>query len=222
MAVTEHEADIGQVVLEIGEITEGPLLPSSRPKKQKPVTVCEAIANRKKFSGKPIAIVGRIECGSSLIDHVCFLAEERCQQRFDTDGFTSPNKVLIVNYWEEGMPKPPAITPETDGSALLRKLSKVRKTTSLGQHKVQQFKTEGAQTFSYLADVEVNDEWGIAYGLFFTAKALRNDGCTEVTGCAVFNGAPVALITTPNALHALHTEEQTNFIAVPANAKATR
>jgi hypothetical protein len=53
-------------------------------------------------------------------------------------------------------------------------------------------------TFSQLADVA--DEWGIAYGLFFTAPKLRKDDCDNELGCGGFDGAPVALITLPNAL----------------------
>ncbi len=199
-----HDVDVGSIMLQIGEITEGPLVPVKRPKKEKPVTVCESLADPKKFSGKPIAIVGRIECGASLVDHVCFLAESRCEQPVRTDGHAWPNKVLIVDYWEEGMPKPPSTMPEIDHATLVKKLLLVGQSTTLGLHKEPQFKAEGQTiTFSQLADVA--DEWGIAYGLFFTAPKLRKDDCDNELGCGGFDGAPVALITLPNALLPLNT-----------------
>jgi Carboxypeptidase regulatory-like domain len=201
-AVTEHDVNVGSILLQIGEITEGPVVPVGRPNKEKPITVCESLADSKKFSGEPIAIVGRIECGASLIDRVCFLTEGRCKQPVKTDGYAWPNKVLIVNYWEEGMPKPPSTVPEIDHATLLKKLSLVGKSTTLGLHKEPQFKTEGQTiTFSHLADVK--DEWGIAYGLFFTAPKLRKDSCGDEIGCGGFDGAPVALIALPNALRPL-------------------
>ena len=72
MAANERDINVGQVMLQIGEVAEGPLVPVRRPKKKQPVTVCESLADRNKFSGEPVAIVGRIECGASLIDQVCF------------------------------------------------------------------------------------------------------------------------------------------------------
>jgi hypothetical protein len=205
-ASTEHDVNVGSIMLQIGEITEGPLIPVKRPKKEKPVTVCESLADHKKFSGKPIAIVGRIECGASLIDHVCFLVEDRCDQPNRTDGHAWPNKVLIVNYWEEGMPKPPSTIPEIDQATLVKKLSLVGKSTVLGLHKEPRFKAEGQTvTFSHLADVK--DEWGIAYGLFFTTPKLRKGDCDDESGCGGFDGAPVALITLPNALRPLNADD---------------
>jgi hypothetical protein len=205
-AATERDANIGSIMLQIGEIAEGPLVPVKRPKKEKPVTVCETLADPKKFSGKPVAIVGRIECGASLIDHVCFLAEDRCDQPVTTDGYPWPNKVLIVNYWEEGMPKPPSTMPEVDQATLLKKLSIVARNSTLGLHKEPRFKMEGQSiTFSHLADVK--DEWGIAYGLFFTAPKLQKDGCGDEIGCGGFDGAPAALITLPNALRPIDTKD---------------
>ena len=97
-AAIGHDVDIGSVVLEIGEMTEGPVVPAKRTKKAKRVTVCEALADPKKFSGKPAAIVGRVDCENSRIDRVCFLAEDHCDQAATTGAYTWPNKVLIVDY----------------------------------------------------------------------------------------------------------------------------
>lgn len=201
-SATDHDVDVGVIVLQIGEVTEGPLVPVKARKKAKPVTVCEALANRKKFSGKPLAIVGRMDCGISLVDHVCFLAQDHCEQPVTTDGYAWPNKVLIVDYSEEGMPKPPATTPEIDQNTLMKTLSLIRKTATLGLHREPRFKTEGRTiTFSHFADV--NDEWGMAYGLVFTAPNLRKDDCGDEIGCGGFDGAPIAVITLPNAVRTL-------------------
>jgi hypothetical protein len=113
--------------------------------------------------------------------------------------------VLIVNYWEEGMPKPPSTMAEIDQATLLKKLSLVGRSTTLGLHKEPLFKTEDQRiTFSHFADVK--DEWGVAYGLFFTAPKLRKDGCGDELGCGGFDGAPVALITLPNALRPIDSD----------------
>ncbi len=202
-AAAGHDVNTGSIMLQFGEITEGPLTAAKKARREKPITVCESLADPKKFSGKPVAIVGRIECGASLIDHVCFLDEDRCEKPVITDGYTWPNKVLIIDYWEKGMPKPPSRRPAIDQSTLMQKLLLVRNTTSLGLHEEPQFKSNGQTiTFSRLADVK--DEWGIAYGLFFTAPKLRQDGCGDEIGSGGFDEAPVALITMPDALHPVH------------------
>jgi hypothetical protein len=104
------------------------------------------------------------------------------------------------------MPKPPSTLPEIDQATLLKKLSLLRNTTTLGLHQEPRFKTEGQTiTFSHLEDVK--DAWGIAYGLFLTAPKLRNDGCSDELGCGGFDGAPAALITLPNTLRVLNTEK---------------
>src|SRR4051794_35583456 len=105
------------------------------------------------------------------------------------------------------MPKPPSTMLAIDQAALSKKLSLVGKSTTLGLHKEARFKTEGQSiTFSHLADVK--DEWGIAYGLFFTAPKLRKDGCGDELGCGGFDGAPVALVTLPDALRPLSNDKK--------------
>lgn len=81
------------------------------------------------------------------------------------------------------MSKPPATVPEIDQTALLTKLSLVDKSSTLDLRQ---------------------DEWGIAYGLFFTSPRSREDGCGDEVGCGGFDGAPAALITLPNALRPLN------------------
>ena len=65
------------------------------------------------------------------------------------------------------MPKPPPTVPELDRATLAKKLSAVRKSTTLGVHREPQFKADGRTiTFSHFVDVK--DEWGMAYGSVFT------------------------------------------------------
>ena len=206
-ASTGQDLDLGVFVMEIGEVNEGPMFGEggSEYLKLKPMTVCEALAGRKKLGNKPVAIVGRIDCGISLIDRVCFLTEERCEQPVVTGGHAWPNKVVIVDYWEEGMPKLPPVAPEIDQSTLLKKLAKIRKTTTLGMHKEPRFKTAGT-TLSFSHFVDVKDQWGLAYGLFFTPPNLRKSGCGDEVGCGGFDGAAAALITAPNSIRKLNAE----------------
>src|SRR5205085_626494 len=129
-APASRYVDVGSIQLPIGAISEGPMFGVKKLKKEKPVTVCESLARFNEFNGKPIAIVGRIECGTSRIDHICFLVEDRCERPVRTDGYVWPNKLLIIDYWDEGMPKPPSTAPAIDLNALVRKLSMLRKATT--------------------------------------------------------------------------------------------
>jgi hypothetical protein len=183
---TERDVYVGLVVLEIGEVTEGPMFPVKPLKKLKPMTVCEALASREQFTGKQVAIVGRIECESDREDHVCLLAEDLCEHPITTDGYAWPNRVLVVDYWENGLPRPSSVRPEIDQDALKRKLSLVRKRTTPG-----------------LPREPVPGRWGVAYGVLFTAPRLQKENCGDALGCGGFDGVPIALITLPDTLQAL-------------------
>ena len=166
------------------------------------LSVCEILSDLQKYRGKDLAILGRIDCGNSLIDHVCFLAEDRCERPLTIEGHVWPNQVLIVDNWEEGIPKPPTRKPEITQDTLVQKLSLVRRRTKLGLHKEPRFKNKGHTiTFSHMADV--NDEWAVAYGMLFAASKLRKPPCNDEIGCGGFLGAPVALIITVENLHTL-------------------
>ncbi|MGC4051251.1 MAG: carboxypeptidase-like regulatory domain-containing protein [Paludibaculum sp.] len=197
--LTEQDVNVGRVVLEVGEITEGPLIPDQTRTVVKPMTVCESLANRKKLAGKPVAIVGRIECGASFIDHNCFLVEDRCVRPVTSDGGVWPNQVYLLDYWEEGTPRPPSSWPKFDESVLAQKLSLIGRSTTLGMHREPSFKMDGSGLM-YAGSAEVKDEWGIAYGTFFSAPRLQKPGCEDEVGCGGFIGAPAALITLPHGL----------------------
>lgn len=167
-------------MLGLGDITEGPVVPARSVKKAKPVTVCEALAGRESLSGKPAAIVGRIECGGSLDSDGCFLTEDNCKHPVTSDGNTWPDKVLILDYWEDEMPRPPQLTPEIDKRTLANKLSLVRSRTT------------------------INDDWGVAYGVIFTAHNPQN---------RVFEGAPIAIVCTPNGARVRRAHQSAKRIA---------
>jgi hypothetical protein len=166
----------------------------------KPVTVCEVLGNPKAFSGRPVVIVGLLECDWSVIDHTCYLAEDRCDRPVTTEGYVWPNKILLAGYWEEGMPRPPTRKPKVDSAAVFQKIQFLRTTTTLGFHKEPRFKTEG-DTITSFEMTDVKDEWGVEYGNLFTARTLKKDGCdSDEVGCGGFQGAPVALIMKSEAL----------------------
>ena len=105
------------------------------------------------------------------------------------------------------MPKPPAHTPEIDPDVLAQKMSALHRSTRPSVHKEPRFKTQGSTiTFSHMADV--NDEWGVAYGLLFAAPKLRSENCGDALGCGGFDGAPVVLIVTPDNLRSLNATAQ--------------
>src|SRR5579862_5764358 len=124
----------------------------------KPVTVCEVLSNPQNFGDKPVAIVGRLDCTFS-IENSCYLVEDRCGQPFVSDGKTWPNKIWI----EFVFPAAPKSNVEIGPSALSDCISAVRKSTSLGTHRVMLLKSkDGVLVPDRWSDQP--DEWGVAYG----------------------------------------------------------
>ena len=171
----------------------------------KPVTVCEVLGDMPQYSGKDVAILGRLDCSISLIDRTCFLAQDQCERPITTEGHVWPSKILVADYWEEGMPKPPSGNPQIDEPSLIEKLLLLRKTTKLSLHKEPQFKPEG-RTITFTRFADVKDEWGIAYGKVFSTPKLKKDNCGDEMGCGGFHGAPVGLIINPNSLRSFKDE----------------
>ena len=66
----------------------------------KPVTVCEVMGDLPNYDGKDLAILGRLDCESGLIDRTCFLAEDQCERPIATAGHVWATKILI----DEGIP----------------------------------------------------------------------------------------------------------------------
>jgi hypothetical protein len=152
----------------------------------KPVTVCEVLGDLPKFSGKGLAILGRLDCQSSLIDRTCFLAQDHCERPITTEAFVWPTNIWIAEYWDEGIPKPPSANPLIDEPTLIDKLSLLRKTTKLRSHRKDVFKTLNG--------------WGVAYGKVYSSPQLESKPSCVDKGCRGFRGAPVALIINRDSL----------------------
>ena len=139
------------------------------------VTVCELLRNAHKYEGKNLAVLGRLDCGHSLIDNPCYLAEDKCSS-------------IAIIPWEIGLPKPPELFPQIAPANLKKKLSRIRNTTKLGTHREPQFRMDAdkhALTFSGFANTK--DAWAIAYG--------------QVVSIPKYGGAndpPLALIIGPD------------------------
>ena len=195
----DHDFELGTLVQPIGEVTEGPMFPVKATKLVKPVTVCDVLADLDRFSGRPIAIVGRLDCSWSLTDHTCHLAEHKCERPVATQGFVWPNKILLMEDWEEGMPKPPTENPEIESAALLQKLSLISQTTRLGFHKEPLFRGKD-HTIIFTRMAELKDMWSAVFGRLFATPNLKKDGCGDELGCGGFDGAPAAIIIKPGSI----------------------
>ncbi len=164
-----------------------------------PVTVCEALANLKRFSGKPIAVVGRLDRHASLVDSTSYLAEDKCERPVTVEGNTWPNKILVWGAWEKGMPRPPKDNPAIDYAAVLQKILGISKNTQLGFHKKPVFKADGRMiVFSQMSNVK--DNWGAAYGRLVAVSKEKKFGCGDADGCDGFDGAVAVLIIKPTSL----------------------
>lgn len=156
-----------------------------------PVTVCRVLADPKKLSRMPVAIVGRLDCPDMVLEHPCWLEEDNCTGPFVSNGRTWPNKIWI----EFAFPATPKSNVEIKASSLRDSLSVLRKSTKLGTHRVMWFTNkEGTIVPDKWSDQA--DEWGIAYGRLVITKALQN-----------YSGAGVALKINPNDLRSIRNEE---------------
>jgi len=164
-----------------------------------PVTVCEASANLKRFSGKLIAVVGRLDRDASLVDSTSYLAQDKCERPVTLEGKEWPNKILVWGEWEKGMPRPPRDNLEIDYAAVVQKILGISKNTQLGFHKEPAFKTEGRTiVLSQMRDVK--DNWGAAYGRLVGVSKEKKFGCSDADGCEGFDGAVAVLIINPASL----------------------
>jgi hypothetical protein len=175
----------------------------------KPVTVCEVFDDLKKYGNSVVAVVGRMEVMGSLIDHYEYLSQSHCDQPLVTQGYVWPTKILIWQYWEEGMPKPPTDEPQFDRDVLVKKLAAVRKVTALGSHNEYRLDKRGVP-----GEVSVPNDWVIVYGRAFVSPHLAKEPCEEV-GCNGFTGhAPVVIMVDPKNIRILN--EDATTISSPA------
>jgi hypothetical protein len=198
-----QDINIGTVVLQIGEVMEGPVSPVKISKQVKPVTVCDVLADLRRFGGKAIMVVGRLDRRVSLADSTCYLAEDRCERQVTIEGNMWPNKILVWGEWEKGMPRPPRANPQMDYAAVLQKISAISINTTLGFHREPLLKAQGRTiVFSQMGDVR--DNWGVAYGRLVAVSKGKKFGCGDGDSCEGFDGAPAVLIINPESLHTFY------------------
>jgi hypothetical protein len=200
---TSNDIDVGTVTLEIGEVTEGPMWPVKRPRKIKPLTVCELLGNLKQYTNTDVAVVGRMDQAGGLIDHYEYLVQHHCKHPIVTEGHVWPSKILIWSQSQDGMPKAPSDQPELDHKVFMEKFAALHRNTKLGSHKEPRFKKEGSTiSFSHLADVR--DDWVVAYGRIVSFPKLLTEPCGDRPGCGGFTGgAPVMIIVELKNVHTI-------------------
>lgn len=165
----------------------------------KVLTVCEVLGDVNRYANTVEAVVGRMERSVSVIDHYEFLSQDRCAHPVITHGHVWSNKIQILAYWEEGMPKPPGDRPKLQQTVVATKLAIVRKTTKLGSHQEPRLTPEG-----HPSAVAIPNEWAIVYG-----RILRNPNIEDDCGAAGCGGDDVRLIiiAEPNQIHKLANDE---------------
>ncbi len=154
----------------------------------KPVTVCEVLADTKRLSTSPVAVLGRLYCPPS-IENACWLTEDHCDQPVKYAGRTWLSKIWI----EFAQPETQKLKVEIDPAVLREKLSVIRKTTRLGIHQTMLFNSkDGVLVPDRWSDEP--DEWAVVYGRISISNALRH-----------YSGAAVAI--SRNDFHAIKDED---------------
>lgn len=150
----------------------------------KPLTVCEVLANAKTLTGKLVAVMGRLDCPFNLIENPCWLVEDHCAKPAVFRGQVWPNKIWIATAnlatSKSSFEVEPAVLRET--------LAALRKTTSLGTHRIMRLQKK----YRVLVPdkrVDVPDEWGLAYGRIVIERGLQHN-----------SGAALALRIDPHDL----------------------
>ncbi len=165
------------------------------------VTVCELLENRSHYADTPVAVIGRYEQSNSIIDHYEFLAQDGCDPKITTQEHVWPNRIMVWPWpaSEAGMPKAPSDTPTFSQTDLAEKLLLVRKTSKLGVHKEPRLKKGGG-----LLEVDVPNDWVVAYGRIMTAPDLSTGQCGEYD-CRGFHRAPLILVVERRNVRAIST-----------------
>lgn len=163
-----------------------------------PFTVCEVLADVSQFADKAV-VVGRLESSGSLIDYSEFLSQDECEHPIITHGHHWSTEILVWARWEAGMPKPPTEKVTSEPSILAAKLQSVRRTTELGSHREQYFRSDG-HVLSYAGTATKLNEWAVIYGRIVRMPSLDKD--CGAGGCGGDN-VPLAIIAEPYNVHQL-------------------
>jgi hypothetical protein len=156
----------------------------------KPATVCEVLADTKRFQGKPVAVLGRLDCIFTF-ESACYLVEDRCDRPSVSDDHTWPNKIWLQFIF----PATPKSNVQIDAAVLDEKQALVRTSTKLGTHRVMLLKKkDGVLVLDKWSDQP--DEWAVVYGRILITKALQH-----------YSGADVALELNPNDLRSFKDDD---------------
>lgn len=181
------------------------------------VTVCEVLGDLRHYTNTDVAIVGRMERNVSLIDHYEFISQDHCEHPVITHGYLWSNKIQILTGEDAGILKPPGDEPKLAHSAIIAKLSIIRKTTKLGFHQEPRFRADG-RVISYSHMASVPNEWAVVYGRIMTVPKLDEDCGSEGCGGDDF---PLIVIAESYNIHRLD-EDATPLPAEGSKSDSTK
>jgi hypothetical protein len=162
------------------------------------LSVCEVVGGVNLYADAVVAVVGRMERSTSLVDHSEFLSQDRCEHPIVTHGHKFPNKIQIWTDWEQGMPMPPEDQPKLERQVLAAKLSVVRRATALGSHQEPQFSADGHPTTA-----SVPNQWAVVYGRIVRTPRLDED--CGAGGCGG-DDVPLIIIAKSHQIHTLRSD----------------
>ena len=177
---------------------------AASPRDSTPVTaVCDLIRHAASYNKRDVIAIGRLDCSSSLVDTVCFLAEDECDRPIVTNNHRWPTKTLL--QIERSSADDPEGNLRPDDPRIADKLASLQKSTKLSSHRqfVLRQGKDGKMTPDYIT---APDRWGIVYGrVHFSKKQLQSENdCEGPAGDSCgFYGAPVLIRTSTNAVMAL-------------------
>jgi hypothetical protein len=163
----------------------------------KVLTVCEVLADVKRYANSAVIVVGRMERSVDLTDHYEFLSEDQCEHPVITHQHVWSNKIQVWTSSDKGMPKPLHAKLQLEQSTLAAKLLAVQRTTKLGTHEEPYFKKNG-NSFEYAGQRAIPNEWAVAYGRIVRRRNLNEDCGSE--GCGGDN-VPLILTAEPYNVH---------------------
>jgi hypothetical protein len=153
-----------------------------------PITVCELLSTPFAFSGKNIALLGRLD--DSHFDGAG-LSEDNCPSTLVTGGHVWPNNVWIADGTLG--PDPPSGLLVLDSNALEGKLASLRRTTQRKTEELTFFGKDGAHKRS------VQQPWVVVFGRIEARQQLRPPSGTFQSrdwgnGFGNANGYPAQII----------------------------
>lgn len=158
------------LTLRVGILLIGTLGISTASAKLRPVTVCEVLEHLDFYNDKMIAVVGRFS--SNAFDGA-WLSEGVCDAKVRPRDSNWPYAIFIGCF--NGKEPPRVHVLQVDRDALQAKLSKLRRTTSLGYYHPLILPKPGlegnATEETQAAGKQVKEHWAVIYGRVSSAPA---------------------------------------------------